>query len=672
MKPTFLASVALLAWATLTTPGSAATRPSGLSSRDEVPALLSVLKNPEASVQQKALACQQLAIFGTTEAIPLLAGFLDHPQLAAQARNVLQNLPGPEASAALRSSLPRLQGPFLVGVINTLGIRRDAEAVAPLLALEKNALQGFWPETLLALGRIASPAARDALRRVAERGPFDQKPAAAEACVLTAEAMLQEGDRSTAVAFFDLARKMDAAPRPVQLAAQRGAILARGDEGIPMLLDLFRSADLPLHELAARTARELSGPAVSHALALELGRSVEAVQVLILGALSDRAEPGLAHAVEPLAASKNSNVRFAAIQALGTLGTAANFPTLLRVLANPAQEFEAAEVEAAANSLSRLPGPETDTAILKALPQGSAPVRARLSRILGYRHSPGATDALVRQAADRDPEVSKAAFDALAAVATLDELPKVIPVAVQPSDDSVRDRAERSVYGICLKQPDARRRSEPLALAFEDIRSVPARASLLQIMAMLGDSTASVTIAKACEDPAPETRDTALRLLVNWPDASPVPTLLRIYKTTPNDVHRTLALRGIVTLSTLWAGDTTAGSKAVVRRPPPESVAWLTEANAALRNQPDEKKIMLSGLGDLNCEAGLQLLRPYLDDPAVRGDAESAALRAIQGISSPEERASARPILEKIAESSPDPDARRKAREALGSTPAKP
>ena len=147
--------------------------------------------------------------------------------------------------------------------------------------------------------------------------------------------------------------------------------------------------------------------------------------------------------------------------------------------------------------------------------------------------------------------------------------------------------------------------------------------------------------------------------------------MLRIYKTTSNEVHRTLALRGIVTLSTLWAGDNAAGTKAI-RRPPPEAVAWLKEANAALRNEPEEKKIMLSGLGDLNCEAGLQLLRPYLDDPTVRADAESAALRAVQGLSTPDERAAARPLLEKIAETTSDPDVRRKAREALGGTPAKP
>ena len=669
MKPLFLFLAATLLLTALAAPVSGATpRPSGLLTTAETPALIATLRNPDASIGQKAVACQQLAIVGTTEAIPAVSELLDHPQLAVQARNVLENMPDPAAGAALRGALPRLRPPYLGGVVNTLGIRRDSESVDALSELARNPSSGAAAESLLALGRIASPKALGVVRATAEGGPAELKSVAAEGCVLAAEALLARGDRSAAIALYDLASTSEPAS-PIRLAAHRGAILARGEAGIPRLLEQFRSPDPSLQQLAARVARELPSAATGPALASELAKSGPTVQILILSALSDRADSGLAPAVEPLAASPNAEVRVAALQALGALGGSSSVPVLLRALESKPESVNAPEVEAAASSLGHIAN--ADATILAALPKSSAPVRAQLSSILGYRNAKGATDALLIQAADLDPNVGKAAFDALAAVATIAELPKVIQVAIHRTDSDVRDRAERSVYDICLKQNDASRRSEPLAQTFQETPSLTARASLLQIMAMLGDPAGSKAIALACEDLAPETRDTALRLLVNWPDASPVPTLLKIFKSTPNEVHRTLALRGIVTLSTLWASDGGTPSKAG-RRPPAEAVQWLSEANAAVRNQVDEKKIILSGLGDLNCREGLRLLQPYLDDDAVRHEAELATLRAIKGMTAAEDRAAAASVLEKIATSSLDPDTRRQAKEALAAGAAKP
>lgn len=648
--------------AVLAIPALAATpRPSGLATTADTPALLATLQRPDASLGQKAVACQQLAIVGTPDAIPIVAALLDHPQLAVQARNVLENMPAPAAGAALRDSLARLKAPYLGGVVNSLGIRRELEAVDALAGLARNPASGAANESLLALGRIASAPAVNVVRDVAEHGPAELKPAAAEGCLLAAENQLSRGDRESAVGLYDLAVASTPSSSPLRLAAHRGAVMARGDAGVPSLLALFRSPDPALQQLAARVSRELVGATIGPALAKELASSPDAVQILLLGALSDRAEANLAPAVEPLAASANAEVRVAALQALGSLGGSASVPVLLRALESGSSQPDSSEVEAAASSLGRIA--HADATLLAAIPKSSAPVRARLCSVLGQRNAAGATDALLIQAADPDPAVSNAAFDALAAVASLADLPRVLHVAIHRTDSEVRDRAERSVYGICLKQNEVARRSEPLAKAFDETTSLSARASLLQIMAMLGDLAGSKTIAKACEDSAPETRDTALRLLVNWPDASPVPTLLRILKTTTNDVHHTLALRGVVTLATLWASDN--ANPATAKRPPIDSIRWLTEANAAIRNQADEKKIILSGLGDLNSREGLNLLRPYLDDPSVRHEAELATLRAIKAMTTQDDRAAAKPILDKIAESSQDADTRRIAQEIV-------
>jgi hypothetical protein len=139
--------------------------------------------------------------------------------------------------------------------------------------------------------------------------------------------------------------------------------------------------------------------------------------------------------------------------------------------------------------------------------------------------------------------------------------------------------------------------------------------------------------------------------------------LLSILRSTTNEVHRTLALRGVVRLATLWTDPATrpAGADA---RPPAEAVEWLKAAQASIRDQVEEKRILLSGLGDLSSAEGLRLLEPYLEDPTVQREAALALIRAARGLKSSADRRVARPMLEKIAAATTDPEIRRQA-EAL-------
>ena len=63
------------------------------------------------------------------------------------------------ADAALREAAGRLQGKLLVGVVNSIGVRRDAKAVDLLGRLWRDCGTGVADEALTALGRIATPKA---------------------------------------------------------------------------------------------------------------------------------------------------------------------------------------------------------------------------------------------------------------------------------------------------------------------------------------------------------------------------------------------------------------------------------------------------------------------------------------------------------------------------------
>ena len=99
----------------------------------EATRLIAVLRS-NAATFDKARACQQLAVLGSKEAVPALADLLADEKLAAYARCGLESIADPAADDALRAALGRLHGKLLVGVVNSIGVRRDAKAVDAVAA----------------------------------------------------------------------------------------------------------------------------------------------------------------------------------------------------------------------------------------------------------------------------------------------------------------------------------------------------------------------------------------------------------------------------------------------------------------------------------------------------------------------------------------------------------
>src|SRR5687768_5466024 len=89
--------------------------------------LIAILRS-DAPGGEKALACKNLAVHGSAAAVPELAKLLTDEKLASWARIPLEAIPGAAADEALRGALDSAQGRLLVGVINSIGVRRDRNA----------------------------------------------------------------------------------------------------------------------------------------------------------------------------------------------------------------------------------------------------------------------------------------------------------------------------------------------------------------------------------------------------------------------------------------------------------------------------------------------------------------------------------------------------------------
>src|SRR5437879_5371632 len=170
--------------------------------------LIKVLQS-NAAPEEKAITCKKLAVYGTGEAVPALAALLSDDKLASWARIPLEAIPGPAPDKAFRDAMGKLHGKLLIGVINSIGVRRDGKAVRLLIARLDDEYANIAIAAAETLGRIGGSKAAKALRSRLPEAPPAVRSAVAEGCIRCAEKFIADGKRTDAVKLYDLVRSAE-------------------------------------------------------------------------------------------------------------------------------------------------------------------------------------------------------------------------------------------------------------------------------------------------------------------------------------------------------------------------------------------------------------------------------------------------------------------------------
>jgi len=107
------------------------------AARKELETRLAAVLKTDASRAAKDFVCRKLTVIGTAASVPALAPLLADKDLSHMARYALERISDPEAAQAMRDALPKVSGALKVGVIASLGVRRDAASVSALSAARK-------------------------------------------------------------------------------------------------------------------------------------------------------------------------------------------------------------------------------------------------------------------------------------------------------------------------------------------------------------------------------------------------------------------------------------------------------------------------------------------------------------------------------------------------------
>jgi len=181
--------------------------------------LIAMVKDPKSTVFQKAIACKKLAFVGGKDAIQPMAALLGHPQLSCYARFGLEPNPDPTVDDALRTALGKLTGKLQVGVINTIGVRKDAKAMPMLTKLVNSSDPEVAGAAAASVGLIGGLQAA----KVLEAALGSTKPpvfaVVARASLLCAESLMSANKARAIEIYTQLSATT--MPGPVRLAALR-------------------------------------------------------------------------------------------------------------------------------------------------------------------------------------------------------------------------------------------------------------------------------------------------------------------------------------------------------------------------------------------------------------------------------------------------------------------
>jgi HEAT repeat protein len=596
-----LTAALLFAWA-----GASLAATPQPATAEQVKKLVAVLQS-DANQKDKADACRELARIGDKSAVAPLAALLPDEKLSHMARYGLETIPSSEVDKALREAAGKLQGMQLVGVIGSIGVRRDTKAVGLLAKFLQAPDNDVAQAAARSLGRIGNKAATKALlKALPEVSPANQL-AFCEGLLRGAEAAAAKGSRKQAMEVYDRLRDVSG-PQQVATAALRGAILTRKQAGLPLLKQALHGDQFSLFLAALRTSQEMPGKDVTLLLAGELSGLPADRQIPTIQNLAKRVDAAALPALYAASKDGQETVRVAAIRAIAEIGNPSATSVLIGLLGDSKQPV----AEAAQESLAALQGKEVDAAIMQMLADGTSERRLIAMDLIVRRRMSSAIPALLDVARGSDAKLRIAAVKKLGELAGPDQLPGLFDLLGKAGSPEDLEATEQTLGAVCLKAAD------PAACVGQVearlAQSQPAqKCALVRVLGAVGGKKALEAVRAAVSDSNAEVHAAAIRALGNWSSVDAADDLLGLAKTAGSPSDKMICLRGYLRL----AGQTDV--------PLDKRLAMCRQA-APLAQKDDEKKLLLAALGTIASVEALDAIAPYLDDAATKEEAATSTV----------------------------------------------
>jgi len=563
--------------------------------------LIRVVGDKDATQTGKAIACRMLQQVGSETCIPAVSTLLHDKVLSHYARLVLERLKSAKADAAMRKALDGAPDLVAIGLLGSLGERRDAEAVPLAARRARSSNPDVAAAGIKTLGKIGGTASAKALQAL--EPPKTLVPIQMQAMVACAPTL--PAGEAAALCETVLAGSFS----PARIAALRALASADGAKAAPRIAKAIQGDDAMLHKGALGIVAETKGEGLTRSMLDLLGDlppDRKAGLVLALGSRGDKA------ALEPLTAlirSREEAVRDAAISAVGKLGDAGTVRTLLAIADSPALRTRVA------TAIARMTAEGIDAALVGTLKQPGlreAAIEASIAR-----RCVAAVPALLDLVEADDAAVRKQAWAGLAALADADHMDALMTAVADAKEGDDLSAAEGAVKQVISRAEDKETCFKIVAAHFEDVPEAT-RSVILSLGPIAGGKEALELERRVLASGNKDLHGKALRALAAWPNASAAEALLKVARGADEKTDRLVALRGYIRI----AGLETA------KLSPAKRTEMLKTA-MGLADRANEKKQVVAALQHAPTLEALEMLKAAMNNPALAAEGQMAAANLV-------------------------------------------
>lgn len=567
-------------------------------------ALIAVLDS-DAKLFEKAKACQRLAIIGTAQSVPALAKYLDDETLSHYARYGLEINPAPEADQVLLDATETVQGEQLVGVVNSIGVRRDQQAVKRLGDLAESDDEAVAAAALGALGKLA---ASEAIEKLRSHLKGSSAVTAADALLTAADRLIREGNNQLAADVLKSVREADL-PSHLNVATRFGEIRTANVDVAETMVAYLDSGDEAIFRVGLELAHEIGVPDADKLLIEQMKSAEGERKVLLIHVLGSRGERSALPAVLELTASEDRDTQLAALQVIGRIGNEKVVPSLLEATASEDPQVQTA----AKQSLIDLPGEAADGAILESLTAASGSPQLALVEAIGARGLSAAIPQLLKLVDVDEPALGAAAIDALGMTVGLEQLDSMLDLLLEAEAAQTREALAGALQKACQRIAD-RDQAATILLARAETGSSEAKIALMDLLTYVGGEKAISGAAEAAMSDDLDAADAATRALGRWPSPEVADALLQCAKS-GNPAFQVRCLRGYIRIIRQF------GLRPAVR-------LQMSRQAFAAATRDEERKLVLDTLTRFPNRSGMNMAADQLDNQALR-DAACKATVAI-------------------------------------------
>jgi len=559
----------------------------------------------------KAFLIRQLQRCGKKESVRSLKRYLSDPMLSEPAAQALLAIGSNEAEKILVRSLNAVSQKNKATVIKALGEFKSQRAVRKILKYSSTHDRELRSVTLFALANIGDPRAEDVLNKFAvTAGPYERAQAPS-LYLLYAQRLAEKGNRLLGVNICRELIRSHMSPQEshIACAALNTMVDILGEKSFEDLLVAMDSPSKEFRMKALELTDRMPGQEATAKWINKLENSRPEVRAEIIGMLEKRGDTSVLDVVLSELKSEALCVRIAAIPAAVSLGDSAVLCELWPLLQSDSEE----EIEVLKLALLRFSTPLIVPEAARIMMDVPSLARIALVEILTERQAKEFVDVVFFQAKSEEESLREAALTALERLSREEDLPRLMNMFMETSENTETLLLQNAVVASANLIEDKESRADLLLTALETSEGRK-HLDLLRILPRIGGTKALHTVIEKTGNEDARVQSVAVYSLAKWPDIDALEAVRRVILITENPTFRYVSLQGYIRL--IQEAELT----------PEEQYSLLSDVfDAAV--EPEDKKVILSGLSRIKSKQSLRHVVAFLQDPELQSNAARAVTR---------------------------------------------